>query len=206
MSHPFEGFGVLWQPENIFIRVLKKERILELWASSEANKPYMLVKDYRICGLSGSYGPKRKEGDKQVPEGFYHIDSLNPSSDYYLSLGINFPNKSDLILGDSQNPGGNIFIHGGLQAPGCIAVTEEAIKEIYLTAMDVRAEGQDNIPVHIFPCRMEDEYLSRLELVYKDIPALIEFWENLRQGYEYFEKKHRIPEFSVSEEGKYLFL
>ena len=54
---------------------------------------------------SGTTGPKRAEGDYQVPEGFYYINEFNPNSKYHLSLGLNYPNASDKILSDSIDPG-----------------------------------------------------------------------------------------------------
>jgi murein L,D-transpeptidase YafK len=86
-------------------------------------------------------GPKRMEGDMKTPEGAYHIDRRNPNSDYYLSIGISYPNAYDLAFAQAMgvSPGGNIFIHGtpremrkaGDWTAGCIAVTNREMEDIY---------------------------------------------------------------------------
>ncbi len=64
-----------------------------------------LFKTYKVCALAGTLGPKRMEGDYQVPEGFYYINEFNPQSNYYLSLGINYPNESDKVSKRFIRPG-----------------------------------------------------------------------------------------------------
>lgn len=106
---------------------------------------FRLIKDYQICSLSGELGPKRQQGDLQVPEGFYWIDRFNPASNFYLSLGINYPNQFDRILGKSGELGGDIFIHGGCVTIGCIPITDDKIKELYLIAVEAKSNGQDGV-------------------------------------------------------------
>lgn len=55
---------------NIFIRAFKSEQKLELWGKNVSDEKYQLVHTYKVCKNSGDLGPKRKEGDYQVPEGF----------------------------------------------------------------------------------------------------------------------------------------
>jgi murein L,D-transpeptidase YafK len=50
---------------------------------------------YRVLGASGGPGPKLRQGDQQVPEGFYEIESLNPNSLYHLAIRVNYPNAED---------------------------------------------------------------------------------------------------------------
>ena len=88
-----------------------------------------------------------------MPEGFYYINEFNPRSQYYLSLGINYPNVSDKILSDSLRPGSAIYIHGSCVTVGCIPVTDQQIDELYILAAHAKSQGQDYIPVHIFPIR-----------------------------------------------------
>src|SRR6185436_20905744 len=98
---------------------------------------------YKVCQQSGTTGPKRVEGDYQVPEGFYYINEFNPNSNYHLSLGLNYPNASDRLLSDSLRPGGNIYIHGNCVSTGCIPVNDEQIEEIYIITSSAKAQGQD---------------------------------------------------------------
>ena len=97
---------------NLFIRAFKKEQKLEVWIRETGKEAYALLHTYDFCAVSGTLGPKRKEGDYQIPEGIYSINHFNPLSNFYLSLGINYPNASDRILSDPKTPGGNIYIHG----------------------------------------------------------------------------------------------
>lgn len=80
---------------NILLIAYKVDDLLEVYAKSKQESVYTKIYEYRICARSGQLGPKRKQGDGQVPEGFYYIDRFNPTSNYYLSLGLNYPNLSD---------------------------------------------------------------------------------------------------------------
>jgi murein L,D-transpeptidase YafK len=198
----FAARGLSYPPREIFLRVLKREKELELW-SKDRRKGWSLVKTYPFCYASGRLGPKRKQGDLQVPEGFYHIDRFNPSSSYHLSLGVSYPNRSDRILGQRGNLGGDIFIHGDCVSIGCVAITDELIEEVYTLAVRARANGQGRIPVHIFPGRMDEAGMKKLEG--RADAKLIEFWKNLAIGYRWFEEKKELPRVRVGEDGRYLF-
>lgn len=200
----FHSCGLYYPAGKIYIRILKAERILEIWAWSELDRKFVIVKSYMITCSSGDLGPKRREGDMQVPEGFYHVNRLNPQSRYYLSLKIDYPNESDMILGDRKNIGGDIFIHGGCRSIGCIPIGDDAVKEVYLTVLDSDSESE-KIPVHIFPANLNDENFERLRRAYGDNKKLIAFWENLKEGYKIFEKTRILPGVSVNKEGKYIF-
>jgi murein L,D-transpeptidase YafK len=154
---------------------------------------------------SGGLGPKRKQGDRQVPEGFYEIEVFNPLSNYHLSLGINYPNKSDSIISKYTDKGGDIYIHGGCATIGCIPLTDEMIKEIYLLSVFAKEAGQKNLPVHIFPTRMENIDMARLIFGNSHKQELLDFWKNLRMGYTYFQVEKRLPIIEVDNEGKYVF-
>lgn len=132
----------------------------ELYVKENTSETYEHLKTYEICSKSGKLGPKRKQGDLQVPEGFYHIDRFNPYSNFYLSLGINYPNASDRIVSKASNLGGDIFIHGECVTIGCLPMTTDKIKEIYMYAVHARNNGQSQIPVYIFPYRMSKTIMS----------------------------------------------
>ncbi|HSQ35732.1 MAG TPA: hypothetical protein VLQ89_07060, partial [Candidatus Binatia bacterium] len=119
-------------------------------------------------------------------------------------LKIDYPNDSDHILSDRRRPGGDIFIHGSCVTIGCIPLRDGPIEEIYLAAVDARASGQARIPVHIFPYRMQasPETADRLAAADPDLRA---FWQNLQQGFTYFETTHLLPKISVDSRGRYHF-
>ncbi len=190
---------------NIFIRTFKHESCMEIWGRDSLHENYILLKEYRICRISGMAGPKRKQGDRQVPEGCYHIDMFNPWSNFHLSLGINYPNASDRVLSDKRHPGGEIFVHGSCVTIGCVPMTDDKIKEIYILAVEAKNKGQEKIPIHIFPCRMKGDCYTSLKKEHAEDEALLDFWNNLEEGYLYFEMNRRLPEFTVDNNGRYCF-
>jgi murein L,D-transpeptidase YafK len=190
---------------EMFIRIFKRERIVELWAKNKNDNQFIHLKDYAICAFSGVLGPKRKQGDCQVPEGFYIINMLNPASNFFLSLGINYPNKSDQILSPYKKLGGSIFIHGDCVTIGCIPITDDKIKELYIFTLEAKSNGQEKIQVHIFPTRLTNTGFLELSRTFKSDSNLVSFWRNLKEGFEYFEKNKKAPNVSVLRSGKYTF-
>ena len=198
----FRQKGLSYPPQAIFLRVFKLEGLLEVWVGRGEGK-FALLKQYRVCASSGQLGPKRREGDGQVPEGFYAISGFNPVSNFHLSLKVNYPNQSDRILGRGPRLGGDIFIHGDCVTIGCVPLTDDKIKEVYWLAVEARSAGQQQIPVHIFPARLDETGLARLKRESGGDEALWDFWSNLKGGFDYFEKHHRPPTITVDREGKY---
>ncbi|HBE73886.1 MAG TPA: hypothetical protein DDW31_07380 [candidate division Zixibacteria bacterium] len=196
--------GFTYPPGELFIRVLKREKVLEVWAR-DADRRFRPLKNHDICSSSGELGPKRKRGDLQVPEGFYHINDFNPHSNFHLSMGISYPNRSDLILKEGRDPGGAIYIHGSCVTIGCVPIEDEGIKELYALAVEARSAGQARIPVHVFPARLDSAGMTALEEEYGDSPKLLDFWRNLAQGYRLFEDNRIPPKASVNARGKYVF-
>ena len=192
-----------YPPKEIFLRAFKREQVIELWVS-DAGK-YHLLKEYAVCAASGGLGPKRRQGDNQVPEGFYYVERFNPMSNFYLSLGLNYPNEADKILGVRGNLGGDIFIHGDCVSIGCMAIQDEQIKELYLIAIEAKSTGQVRIPVHVFPARMHAKGMKRLVREAAGNAPLQAFWQNLKEGFDIFENDHRLPVVTVDKQGRYLF-
>lgn len=193
-----KGIG---QQYEILIRAFKAEKTVEVWIkNSTSSTPFTLLTSYPFCTTSGVLGPKRKEGDLQIPEGVYHINHFNPLSNFYLSLGINYPNSSDQLLADPQKPGGSIYIHGNCVTIGCIPITDDKIKELYLLAVEARTHGQEKIPVHIFPARLS---AGRPEQLATDYPQHLSFWKNLQEIFLDFEASHRLKVVTVDAKGFY---
>lgn len=187
---------------NILLIAYKQEAELELWVKDKNSKAYKLLKTFEVCSSSGDIGPKRRMGDNQVPEGFYYIERFNPASNFHLSLGISYPNKSDRIFSKGVHPGGDIFIHGNCVTIGCLPITDDKIRELYVYAVEASNNGQSRIPAYIFPARLNDKNFESLK---KENAALASFWTNLRQGYDIFQKKKEALDFSVAPDGKYIF-
>ncbi|MEJ1241184.1 L,D-transpeptidase family protein [Chryseolinea sp. T2] len=188
---------------SLFIRAFKKERQLEVWIKEHNKTKYVLLHTYDICSSSGTLGPKRREGDLQVPEGVYAINHFNPQSNFHLSLGLNYPNASDKILSDKNHPGGEIYLHGNCVTVGCIPITDDKIKELYILAVEAKSNGQASIPVHIFPCRMDDNGMNSLRRDFPDDASRISFWQNLKPIYADFEKNKVLTDTKVKSDGTY---
>ncbi|HOB51684.1 MAG TPA: hypothetical protein PK176_02525 [Acidobacteriota bacterium] len=203
LEQRFDSRGVAYPPRAVYLRVFKEEQLLELWAGAGARGPFAHVADYPFCATSGGPGPKRRQGDGQIPEGFYVIDRFNPASRFHLSLGLDYPNLSDRRLGVPGNLGGDIFIHGGCATIGCIPLTDSGIEEVYLAAVEAIAAGQRAIPVHIYPARLDAEGFDRLAARFAHRSDLLEFWREIRPAFAYFEAHQRIPVIRVDESGHY---
>jgi len=206
LKNLFKSKNLSYPPNNIFIRIFKFEKQLELWSISDNDSAYQLVKTYKVCETSGVLGPKRRRGDLQIPEGFYYINHFNPVSNFYLSIKVNYPNESDKILGYNNDLGGDIFIHGDCVTIGCVPITDKYIKELYWIAVQSKNNGQDKIPVHIFPMRMSENNITQLRNSYSDQNNLHEFWKNLKKGYDFFAKNKTISEYIVLDTGRYDFI
>ena len=184
----FAAVGLTYPPDELYLRAFKEEKTLEVWAGSRG-KPLELIKSYPICAASGDLGPKREQGDAQVPEGFYEIKSFNPTSSYHLSMEVSYPNASDRLLGTKGKLGGMIYLHGNCASIGCIAITDEPAEQVYLMAIDAKVR---RLPIHIFPRRLDEAGLKGLQK-----SPHFEFWKQLQPGYLLFEQTHRPPAVKV---------
>jgi murein L,D-transpeptidase YafK len=183
----------------------KKEKQLKVFAKDKSGNQYSKLISYPICQSSGELGPKRRQGDAQVPEGFYYIHHFNPNSNFYLSLGISYPNKSDKIRKTANDPGGAIYIHGDCVTIGCLPITDDKIKELYVLALMAYQSGQQKIPVYIFPCELTEENVKQLSKEFPNRKDLISFWKNIKNGYHLFFKYYRELEYSFTASGDYVF-
>ena len=149
LNNYFTQAKVAYPPKEITLVALKQERKLEVWAKD--NDGSHLIHTYRIQAASGVAGPKLRLGDKQVPEGIYRIEGLNPNSHYHLSMKLNYPNEFDLFHAMEEGrtePGADIFIHGRNVSIGCLAMGDEAIEELFVLTTQV---GAENVKVVIAP-------------------------------------------------------
>ena len=201
----FEKQQLTYPPQALYIRSFKYDRQLEVWVKGDSKEPFKLFKTYKICMQSGTMGPKRMQGDYQVPEGLYQINEFNPNSNYHLSLGLNYPNASDKILSDPEKPGNSIYIHGNCVSTGCIAISDIPIEELYIIASSVKANGQEFIPVHVFPVRYNvKKSMEFLNNTIKDNVYLLQFNKSIREVFDYFEAKKQLPVIMVNKKGEYV--
>lgn len=205
LQSEFEEKGLKWPARYVYIRSFKYEGQLEVWVKNENKDKYKLFRTYKVCLQSGAMGPKRMQGDYQVPEGFYYITSFNPNSAYHLALGLNYPNASDKILSDPERPGNGIYIHGSCVSVGCIPVNNNDIEEIYVIASAARSCGEDFIPVHIFPVRYHNKSsLEFLDNYLQSNPTLRSFSMELKSAYDKFEATKEVPIILIDPKGDYV--
>ncbi|MBC7886691.1 MAG: hypothetical protein H7Z13_02300 [Ferruginibacter sp.] len=205
LKKQFEEKNLQWPPQQLYLRSFKYDRQLEVWVKDDNKSAFKLFKTYKVCMQSGTMGPKRMEGDYQVPEGFYYINEFNPNSNYHLALGLNYPNASDKLLSDSVHPGNNIYIHGACVSTGCIPITDFPIEELYVMASQVKELGQDFIPVHVFPIKYNVKKSSEyLALATKENQSLQAFAVTLKGAFDHFEAKKQLPVILVNKKGQYI--
>jgi murein L,D-transpeptidase YafK len=201
----FRDAGAVWPPAGVYLRGFKTEGVVELWAAGEAGRAWVKVRDFEICASSGTLGPKRKQGDLQVPEGFYRVSRFNPRSAYHLALGVSYPNAADRFHSRGVAPGHAIMVHGNCVTVGCLPLEDGPIEDLYLAAMMARDAGQKTIPIHVFPCRLdEDGCQATLATLATDRPDLAAFWAGLRPGYDAFVTTGAPPVVQARRDGSYL--
>ncbi len=139
---------------NPRIVVSKSKRRLLLYAGGG------VVRTYRIALGANPVEDKVREGDRATPEGDFYICVKNARSNFYLSLGLSYPNAEDAERGlrdklitraerdrivraiqNKRRPpwdtalGGEIFIHGGGTDGdwtwGCVALANDDIRELF---------------------------------------------------------------------------
>lgn len=179
------------------IRTYKKEAELEIW-KMKSNGEYALLKTYPMCRWSGQLGPKKREGDMQVPEGFYSIapGQMNPNSHYYLAFNVGYPNAYDRAYGRT---GGNVMVHGVCSSAGCFSMTDDQVADIYAIARDSFAGGQREIQLQSYPFHMTAENMAKFRL-----DPNVDFWKNLKDGSDHFEVTKTEPSVLVCSK-RYVF-
>jgi murein L,D-transpeptidase YafK len=194
-----------YPPPVLFIRAFKHEAYLEVWGG-KVDSDLNLLFTFPLTANSGVLGPKRREADRQIPEGCYVVDRFNPKSKFHLSMGLNYPNKSDRVFADPTSPGSDIFIHGSDASIGCLAIGDEAIEKLYVLSAAHRDQRNTPIPVHIFPARFDSSEWPKIELSAGPDQRLAGFWGELRKIFDAFEGTRRIPNVEVEPGGSYVLL
>jgi hypothetical protein len=134
----FEEARVSYPPASVLLVGLKQERVLDVYARGKG-QDLVFIHRYPVLGASGSAGPKLREGDRQVPEGVYTLDELNPNSRFHLSLRVGYPNAFDRARAKEDGRlglGGDIMIHGGSSSAGCLAIGDKAVEELFVLVAD----------------------------------------------------------------------
>ena len=153
----FTKADVAYPPKEVALLAFKKERNIELWARDTPEKSWKHIHTYPLTAFSGRLGPKLQAGDRQIPEGVYHLTSFNPYSSYHLSMMVNYPNTYDRLqaIKDGRHQlGGDIFLHGKSMSVGCLAVGDYAIDQLFLLT---RRVGLNHVKLIIAPNDLRKE-------------------------------------------------
>jgi murein L,D-transpeptidase YafK len=183
--------------DPVLIRTYKQEAEFEVWKKAKDGR-YALLKTFPMCRWSGQLGPKRKEGDRQAPEGYYAITpaQLNPNSHYHLSYDIGYPNAYDRAHGGT---GAYLMVHGDCSSAGCYSMTDLQIEEIYALVREAQSGGQKAVQMEAFPFRFTAQNMARHRL-----DPNMAFWKNLKEGADRFEVARVEPKVGVCQ-GRYTF-
>lgn len=185
---------------ELYLRAFKSERKLEVWARSNKG-PFKLYKTFNFCSSSGTLGPKRREGDGQIPEGLYEIEIFNPYSNFFLSMSVSYPNRSDVIRKSGNASGGDIYIHGNCVTIGCIPITDDGIKELYALCVLAKESNKSKIRVDMFPYKMT----NKVNPIYsKKYPKHAGFRKELQPFYTHFESHKTPANFTIAAGGQYV--
>jgi hypothetical protein len=152
----FRAAGVDYPPQTVLLAAFKSEMRLELYAGNSP-RDLKFIRYYEVLAASGALGPKLREGDRQVPEGIYRFTHLNPNSNFHLSLKVDYPNTFDRMMGrveNRRNLGGAIFVHGGSESSGCLAMSDPVVEEIFTL---VAQTGVENASIILSPVDMRRE-------------------------------------------------
>ena len=184
--------------DPIYIRIFKEEKELEVWIKKEDG--FQLFKIYPICNYGyGSLGPKIRQGDGQAPIGFYYVrpNQLNPYSSYHLSFNLGYPNAYDRA---HERTGSALMVHGDCCSIGCYAMTNDGIDDIYTIVDAALTAGQPFFRVHIFPFHMTTENMES-----HNDSSWYSFWENLKEGHDFFEENNNNPPNVIVRNETYVF-
>ncbi len=181
----------------VLVRIFKQESELEVWKVDASGRSAMF-KSYPMCRWSGKLGPKTTAGDRQAPEGFYHVSAgmLNPKSQYYVSFNLGYPNRLESALGYT---GDALMVHGACSSSGCFAMTDKGVGEIYAIVQKALQGGQDRFQVQAYPFRMTAANMAK----HRGDPNM-RFWRTMKEGYDAFEFTKRQPKVSLCS-GRYVF-
>ncbi len=149
----FAAANITYPPKAMTWIALKQEKMLYLFAKDNDGTMKQILR-YPIIGASGVAGPKLKEGDKQVPEGFYKISGFRPNVIAHLGLDVDYPNAEDRNHAKTEgrkNLGCDILIHGSKWSTGCLAMGNEPIEEMFVLTHD---SGCDTIRLIFAPCNL----------------------------------------------------
>lgn len=176
---------------QVYLRITKEPAELTAYVA-DADGTFRAFRSWPVCSVSGTLGPKMREGDGQAPEGFYRVKpaQMNPSSSYHLSFNLGYPNAFDRANGRT---GSFLMVHGSCVSIGCFAMTDPVIEEVWTLMQAAFANGQAVVDVHIFPFPMTEANLRA-----RTSDPNTEFWQSLAPAWSQFEETAQVPRVKVA--------
>lgn len=193
----FADAGVKFPAIEMLYRVFKKEWKLEVWANDEKGSPLKPIATYGICAISGVLGPKHKEGDRQVPEGFYTLNYITTQTAYHLAMYVNYPNPWDKRQ-SPVSPGSDILVHGSCASIGCVSMGDETIEELYTMASPLYGNHR-KIQMHVYPARDMKAVIADPEFADN-----VSFWKMIEPTLDKFNEDHLMPTVTFDGGGRYV--
>jgi len=133
--------------------------------------------------MSGTQGPKLRQGDMQVPEGLYQAEFLNPNSRFHLSIKLNYPNAFDLAQANAEgrtNLGSDIMIHGTTASIGCLAMGNQVAEDLFILAA---LSGKERVNIVVAPT---DFRRTEVRAATGSPPWLTELYRNIKAALSQF--------------------
>lgn len=200
LTEKLDSHGLKTSDFYVMFKVYKYEKIFRVYVRKKTGHEWLKFTEYPFCALSGTLGPKERQWDGQVPEGYYYVNDFNPYSSFLLSMGVSYPNAADKLKFPAENKGDGIYIHGGCATIGCVPVEDEPVKELYILAILAKNNGQTDVPVHIFPFEYSTE---KMKVAVDHFPQYADFWNNLYQVEAGFDSTKVQPVVAIDKAGNY---
>jgi hypothetical protein len=215
-----EEIGLTFPPKFILFRFFKLESEFEIWAGNSPEDSLKLLALLPVCAADKQPGTKLAEGDGRTPEGFYSVKILYGSELWFMWIILNssqidsygqikkgssfricldYPlpidrRRTAKFLSQQTSPGNGICIHGNCVTAGCISFLNRNFLPVFLAALYQNESKFGAVQIHIFPFRFSDKLISEYSQVDNSVMKTqdrIEFWKQLENGYNLFEKTHR---------------
>ena len=184
----------------LYLRVRKRERILETWLEGEAGGRYRAGRTYRICGnLADRLGPRTSTRDQRIPEGFYNLarTALDATGPAGLAMQLDWPGAVDRAQGWSSGGGragatSRVLVSGGCVAAPHLGFTDTDFDELFTLVYAALAFGQTAVPLHIFP-----HALGRLDRLGLSGDGSGPVWQAMAPVWDAFARTGRPPRTGV---------
>lgn len=186
--------------DPVFLRLFKKEQELELWMQAQGQADFTLFRVYRLQASSLTPGPKRREGDRLIPEGFYYQTAaqyreFEKSDGDREEIDLGYPNDRDRF--DPDVSGAAVLAVGASRDSVCL-LSPSDMTEIKTMIGAAFSSGQRVLRMHLFPFRMSDEMMGR---EWNESSATADLWIDLKEGYDFFENAGFPPSVTADSSG-----